>query len=119
MLGSKPVSTSIAVGTSLTAKDGTTPVNVTMYCQVVGGLQHLWMTQPDISFSVNKLFQLMHAPSEHHWGTVKHLLCYLNGIRSLGIQVLADTPLTLLGFSDEKWVGNLDDHTSRGFSYFP
>ena len=41
MLGSKPISTQHAVVTSLTAKDGTAPVNATMYRQVVGGLQHL------------------------------------------------------------------------------
>ena len=38
MLGSKPVSTSLVVGTSMTAKDGTVPVNAIMYYQVVGGL---------------------------------------------------------------------------------
>ena len=31
MLGSKPVSTPFAVGTSLTAKDGTASTNATMY----------------------------------------------------------------------------------------
>ena len=41
MLGSKLISTSLAANTSLTTKDGTTPVNATMYHQVVGGLQHL------------------------------------------------------------------------------
>ena len=55
MLGSKPVLTPLAVDTSLTTKDGTAPVNATMYHQVVGGLQHLQMTWPNISFSVNKL----------------------------------------------------------------
>ena len=44
MLGSKPVSTLLVVDTSLTTKDGTAPVNATMYCQVVGGLKHLRMT---------------------------------------------------------------------------
>ena len=39
MLDSKPVSTPLIVGTSLTATDGSTSVNATMYRQVVGGLQ--------------------------------------------------------------------------------
>ena len=51
ILDSKPVSTSLAMGTSLTTTDGTAPVNATMYCQVVSGLQDLRMTRPDISFS--------------------------------------------------------------------
>ena len=66
MLDSKHVSTPLAVGTSLTVIDGTAPVNATMYRQVVGGFQHLRMTQLDISFAMNKLSQFMHAPSKHH-----------------------------------------------------
>ena len=66
MLGSKPISTSLAVGTSLIANDGTESVNATMYRQVVGGLQHLWMTWPNISFAVSKFSYFMYAPFEHH-----------------------------------------------------
>ena len=114
MLSSKLVCTSLAVGTSLTTNDGTTQVNSTIYRHVVGGLQHLRMTRSDISFVVNKLSQFMHAPSEHYWGAVKRLLRYLNGTRSLGIRLLADTPLTLHDFLDANWAGNLDDRTSIG-----
>ena len=56
----------------------------------------------------------MHASSKHHWEAVKRLLCYLNGTRSLGIQLLADILLTLHGFSDVNWAGNPDDCTSTG-----
>ena len=55
MLDSKPVSTPIAIGTSLTATVGSALINDTMYRQVVGGLQHLRMTRPNISFVLNKL----------------------------------------------------------------
>ena len=54
----------------------------------------------------------MRAPSKHHWGAVKRLLRYLNGTRSLGIRLLTDTPLTLHGFSNVDWAGNLNDRTS-------
>ena len=66
MLNLNPVSTSLVVGTSLTIHDGVSLVNATMYLQVVGGLQHHWMTRLDISFVVNKLSQFMHSPSEHN-----------------------------------------------------
>ena len=110
MLDSKPVSTPLVMGASLTATDGI--ANAPMYRQVVGGLQHLRMTRPYISFIVNKLSQFMHVPSKHHWEAVKHLLCYLNGTRSLGIRLLVDTLLTLHSFSDADWVGNPNDRTS-------
>ena len=119
MLGSKPVSTPLVVSTSLTAKDGVVSVNATMYRQVVGGLQYLQMTRSDISFVVNKLSQFMHASSEYHWGAIKHLFRHFNGTRSLGIQLLADTPLTLHGFSNAHWASNPNDHTStRAFLIF-
>ena len=112
MFDSKPVSTPLVVDTSLTATDGSAPINVTMYRQVVGDLQHLQMIRLDISFAVNKLSRFMHSPSKHHRGAVKRLLHYLNGTRSLGIQLLADTPLTLHGVSNADWAGNSNDHIS-------
>ena len=66
MLGSKLVSTPLVVGSFFTAHDGTVSVNATTYYQVVGGLQHLWMTQSGISFTLNKLSQFMQASSKHH-----------------------------------------------------
>ena len=54
----------------------------------------------------------MNAPSEHHWGSIKRLLRYLDGTRSLGIRLLAETPQTLHDFFDVDWASNLDDHTS-------
>ena len=92
MIDSKPISTPLAVSTSLIATDGSTPINATMYRQVIGGLQHPQMTCLDISFGINKLSQFMHEPSTHHWGVVKCLLRYLNGTRSLGIRLLAKLP---------------------------
>ena len=83
-----------------------------MYHQVVGDLQRLLMIRPNISFAVNKLSQLVHSPSEHHQGVVEHLLRYLNCMRSFGIRLLANTPLTLHGFSYADWAGNPNDHTS-------
>ena len=78
------------------------------------------MTRSNISFVVNKLSRFMHTPSEHHWGVVKRLLRYLNGMISLGIQLLTDTAHTLHGFYAAGWAGNPDDRTSTGaFLIFP
>ncbi|KAG6467926.1 hypothetical protein ZIOFF_072491 [Zingiber officinale] len=88
--------------------------DATKFRQVVGSLQHLCMTLSYISFMVNKLSQFMHTPSETYWGAVKHLLRYLNGTRDLGIHLLADTHLTLIGFFDADWVGDSDDQCSTG-----
>jgi hypothetical protein len=37
----------------------------------VGELQYLTLTRPDLSFSVNKVCQYLHAPTTAHWTVVK------------------------------------------------
>jgi len=51
----KPIHTLMSSPTSLSIKDGTPSVDGTLYRQVVGKLQYLSFTRPDISFVVNKL----------------------------------------------------------------
>jgi histone deacetylase 1/2 len=53
------------------------PENVTKYRSVVGALQYLTMTRPNISYSVNKVCQFLHAPTSVHWMAVKRIITYL------------------------------------------
>lgn len=49
------------------------------YRSVIGKLQYLSLTRPDIAFTVNKLSQFMNRPMTEHWTIVKQLLRYLVG----------------------------------------
>ena len=52
----------------LSATDGV-PLSAdesTRYRSIVGGLQYLTMTRPDLSFAVNKVCQYLHAPRAIH-----------------------------------------------------
>ena len=49
----------------------------TLYRSVVGALLYATITQPEISFSVNKVCQFMSDPTEQHWAAVKRILRYL------------------------------------------
>ena len=55
MLGANVVSTPISSTMSLKLHDGAPPADPTKYRQVIGSMQHLSLTWPDISFTVNKL----------------------------------------------------------------
>ena len=91
----------------------------TLYHAVVGSLQYLSLTQPDISFAVNRMAQFMHQPTNEHWILIKCILRYVCGTLDKGLLLYRDSPLTLHGFSDSlhafldaDWAGNKDDYSS-------
>jgi histone deacetylase 1/2 len=59
---------------SLSEGEPLSDVDATTYRSIVGALEYVTLTRPDISFSVNKVFQLLHAPTTLHWTTVKRIL---------------------------------------------
>jgi hypothetical protein len=63
MVAAKPVSSPMSTTTSLSAFDGTTFDDPTLYRSTIGALQYLCITRPDISYTVNKLSQFMQKPS--------------------------------------------------------
>jgi len=68
------VSTPMSSSESLMLNDDTPSHDATEYRKVIGKLQYLSFTRPDVSYSVNKLSQFMHAPSESHWRAIKRLI---------------------------------------------
>ena len=55
MQDAKAVTTPLSTGESLKLCDGSPATDPTQYRQVLGSLQYLSLTRPDISFAVNKL----------------------------------------------------------------
>ena len=56
--------------------------NPTLFCSLVGGLQYLIMTRPDISFSVSYASQFTASPFEANYHAVKQILRYISGTLS-------------------------------------
>uniref|UniRef100_A0A2N9HT29 Reverse transcriptase Ty1/copia-type domain-containing protein n=1 Tax=Fagus sylvatica TaxID=28930 RepID=A0A2N9HT29_FAGSY len=80
--------------------------------RILGSLQYLSLTRPDISFAVNKLSQFMHKPTSNHWTAIKRLLRYLKQTIFHGFQITNIGPPVLRTYSDADWAGNIDDRTS-------
>ena len=67
---------------------------------LVGGLQYLTFTRPDIAYSVNHVCQFMQSPIVAHFQLVKWLLWYVQGTTHFGMKILAESTLDLYGFSN-------------------
>ncbi|XP_023737649.1 uncharacterized mitochondrial protein AtMg00810-like [Lactuca sativa] len=105
MDGAKPVLTPLCSSETLKLDDGTPRVDPTAYRKLVGSLQYLAFTRPDISFAVNKLSQFMHDPSQTHWQALKRLLRYLKGNLYHDLFLNRKSPLELTVFLDSDWGG--------------
>jgi histone deacetylase 1/2 len=86
----------------------------TNYKSIVGALQYITLTRPDIAFSVNKICQFLHAPTIVHWTAVKCILQYLRGTISLGLRFSKSSSTMFSAFSDADWAGCPDDRRSTG-----
>jgi histone deacetylase 1/2 len=84
----KPISTPLSTSDKLSAFEGDKlgPLDATKYQSIVGTLQYLTLTKPDIAFSVNKVCQFLHAPTTVHWAAVKRILRYLQGTVTFGLK---------------------------------
>ena len=72
MSSAKPVAKPLVIDGNLTLHSGTTLTNCTEYGTIVGSLQYLCLTHPDLSYVVNKLSQFIHCPTSEHWNAVKY-----------------------------------------------
>jgi len=101
----KPCDTPMNAGLSLT-DEGEDLLNPALYRTILGSLQYLTYTRPDIAFAVNKLSQFSSKPKSQHLLACKRLLRYIKGIAGLGL-FFSSTPgnLGLTIFTDADHVG--------------
>ena len=100
----KPLATPIPIGNPISKSNPCdTPA---LYRSIVGALQYLNMTRPDIAFAVNYVCRSMHSPQSADWVRLKHLLRYLKGTIDYGLHIKQDSDLSLTAFSDADWAGS-------------
>ena len=112
----KPISTPLSTTEKLSVTSGTRlgTEDITRYRSVVGALQYLTLTRPDISFSVNKVCQFLHSPTTEHWEAVKRISRYIKGTVGLGLKVRKSDSMLVSAFVDADWASCPDDRRSTG-----
>jgi hypothetical protein len=90
------------------------PEDIKQYKSVIGALQFLSHTQPDLAFSINKVCQYLSSPTTAHWTIFKRILRYLKQTMNIGLKITKPTSSILSAFSDADWAGCSDDRKSTG-----
>jgi histone deacetylase 1/2 len=90
------------------------PEDSTKYRSLVGALQYLTLTQPNICFAINKVCQFLHAPTTAHWSAVKRILRDIKGTLNLGLKIGVSKSMVVSASSDADWAGCVDDRRSMG-----
>jgi hypothetical protein len=108
----KDIHTPMSTSTPLLLTDGSAPADSTEYRRVIGALQYLGLTRPDIAFAVNRLSQFMHKPTACHWTAAKRIIRYLKQTMFPGILIQQSSPFNLQTFVDAEWAANTDTRVS-------
>jgi histone deacetylase 1/2 len=75
-------------------------------------LQYLSLTQPDLSFAINRVCQFLHTPTENHWAAVKQILHFVNGTLDHGLFLHPPVSSSLIVYSDTEWASDVGDRRS-------
>ena len=112
----KVVPTPMTLSEKLKAAGGDTldDATSTSYRSIVGGLQYLTLTRPDIAFAVNKVCQFLHSPTSDHFTAVKRIQRYISGTIDFGLRFTRSSTNVISAFSDADWAGCSDDRRSTG-----
>ena len=117
-LGAKPCSTPMAPNVQLT-KEGELLEYPERYRRLIGKLNYLTITRPDIAYLVSVLSQSMSSPTVNHWAIVEHILCYLKEAPGHGILYKKHEHTKIECFSNADWAGSkIDRKSTSGYCVF-
>ncbi|XP_051201984.1 uncharacterized mitochondrial protein AtMg00810-like [Lolium perenne] len=114
MLNCNPAPTPVDTKAKLSASDGSLASDAPFYRSIVGALQYLTLTRPELQYAVQHVCLHMHAPRDAHWAAVKRILRYVGGTMGYGLSLHASpsTSTDLVAYSDAEWAGCPDTRRS-------
>ncbi|RVW87252.1 Retrovirus-related Pol polyprotein from transposon RE1 [Vitis vinifera] len=115
----KPCTTPMVPNVQLMPDDGDPFYNPERYRRVVGKLNYLTVTRPDIAYAVSVVSQFTSAPTIKHWAALEQILCYLKKAPGLGILYSSQGHTRIECFSDADWAGSkFDRRSTTGYCVF-
>ena len=84
---------------------GYSVLDLSIYRNIVGALQYLTFSWPNIAYSINQVCQFMHFPLEDHFVVVKWILRYLRGTIGLGL-CFRPGSMDINVYTDADWAGD-------------
>jgi hypothetical protein len=116
MLACKLAITPLSYSTKVSAHEGEflSSEDATRYRSIVGALQYLTLTRPDIAYFVNKVCEYLHSLRSTHWTTVKQILQFLKQTIDFGLLIRPSSSTMVSAFSDANWAGCTDDRKYIG-----
>ena len=106
------VPTPVDTKAKLSASDGSLASDAPFYRSIVGALQYLTLTRPELQYAVQQVCLHMHAPRDAHWSAVKRILRYICGTMDFGLSLHASPSTDIVAYSDADWAGCPDTRRS-------
>lgn len=111
-LDSWPVSTPLNLTLKLSGTCGTPLPDPLIYRCLLGKLNFLANTCPNLSFTVYTLSQYMQSPCSGHLNAAFHTLRYLSRDTGLGLFMSSESSYQILAYCDSDWAACSDTRQS-------
>ena len=119
MLDCKPIDTPMDPNVKLVPSQRELLRDPGRYRRLVGKLNYLTITRPDISFPVGVVSQFLQSPCDSHWDAVVRILRYIKGTQGQGVLYENRGHTQVVGYSDADWACSpIDRRSTSGYCVF-